>query len=863
MNAPPATEPRADLRCYHCGDLLAGVKIVHEDEAGQARNFCCEGCRTAYRIITAGGLDGYYRHREEFGGRPQEAEVDAADLYDLHEAQLPDEPNGHKRVILRVGGIHCASCVWLNEKILGGLPGVAQAEVRLATRRAHIEYDPARVRLRELAAAAARVGYHLSPLEANEAGVRAAREDRDLLTRLGVAGFFAGNMMLVSVALYAGYFDSMERMTRNLLHLVSFLFAAPVLLYSAGPFFRGAYHSLRYRVPGMDLLLSAGISLAFGYSVYAALAERGEVYFDSITFVVFAVLTGRFLENRLRSGARDEIENLRAGDEHAVYLIDANGARTALLSSRVRAGMTIEVPAGVPLPADGSLSSDDAELDESLLTGEYRPVPRRRGDPLLSGARPVGAALRMQTARDANASTLARLHDLVDESLNENAPASRLATRTAQWFVVFVLSAAALTFAYWSWQSLPELGVHATIALLIVACPCALSLAIPMARVTALSAARRRGILFKNGTALETLARTELLVLDKTGTLTVGHPRVTRVVLAESGTQAVATKTKTAATRDEYLRLARTLQTRAAVRHPVAEAFRAARTGEQEESNHDDLRADYLPGRGVRGADARAQYLLGSRNWMIAEQVAGLNEFAAGDESGNRQAPGETDTGELPVYLARSTGSPARGATQAGYELIAVFFLTDELKPGAAEVVRRLAARMRPVLLSGDLAANVRRTAESLGIEEGLAERSPEEKREFVRDRRRNSGGGTLCMVGDGINDAAALAEADCGVSFANAADISLYSADVLLLGGDLALLEFLFALSRKTRRKILQNLGLSFAYNLILIPLAFSGAIVPVLGAIFMALSSLTVVANSLLLGRGWDASGGSRAAA
>ena len=837
MNAVPEAvlSRQADVarKCYHCGDEIpARTRAIEVAvEAEQARHFCCEGCHTAYRIISAGGLESYYRHREEYGSRPEEGAADENVLYDLHEAKARPGPGGTIELTLRVEGIHCASCVWLNEKILNALPGVERAQVRLATERAYLVYDPERIRLREIAAHTRGVGYRLLPMDAREE--RVGGENRDLLTRMGVAGFFAGNMMLVSVALYAGYFDTMERVTRNLLHLVSFGFALPVVLYSARVFFRGAWNTLRHGVLGMDLLLSLGISLAFGYSMYAALLERGEVYFDSITFVVFAVLTGRFLEHRLRMRGIQQVENLRTVGARVVYVRDESGSNeTPTLSSDVKAGQCLRVPPGETLPADGELLSERAELDESLLTGEFRPITRTRGDHLLSGSIAVGTAVLIRATHDYAESTLAKLHDLVEGGLRDSSPVDLLAARAARWFVGFVLLAGVCTLFFWWMQGDPTGGIHATIALLIVACPCALSLALPVARVVALQSALRNGCLIKNGAALDELATTQTIVLDKTGTLTGGRPRVTRVETMGMGDGFNA---------KDALALARALQNCAGARHPVAEAFRVA-AGERHEpvAVPDLLRAEYVVGRGIRGVSEGAEYLLGSRAWVRA---SGMLDLESGHEE---KLPGATPerSGDLLVYLACRASSPGRG--ERPFRLQAVFHLEDEIRPEAVDVIGRLSAALQPVLLTGDVSANARRVAGQLDIAEVHSESTPADKLSFIRARRESR---RVCMVGDGINDAAALAAAHVGVSFADASEVSLYSADVLLLKNDLRQLVFLFDLARSMRRTMIRNLCLAFAYNAVLIPLACLGFIVPVLGAAFMALSSLTVVGNSLLL--------------
>ncbi len=803
--------------CYHCGLPVQGAAAVSVDD----RDFCCSGCAAAYEIITAAGGENYYRFRTDYA--PRAGEFRDEDLYRHYEERLVEDEQGHKRAAFVVEGIHCASCVWLSETVLRRVEGVLEVEVHLATNRAYLTYDARSVPLAKIAAALARTGYRLMPLP--ESGDRSHPADRDLLRRTVVAGFFAGNIMLVSVALYAGYFGTMDRLTKDFFHLVSFLFTLPVFMYSAVPFFRSAREALRHGIPGMDLLTSAGISLAFFYSCYAAWFQAGEVYFDSVCFVTFAVLAGRYLESRLKHRSAALIDNLRRSSNVPVRVVKKNSPELKeddlefTDAEDVQVGDILVIADGERLPVDGVLLGADGEVDESTLTGEFRPVMKRAGDVIYSGSQSVGASLRIRATAVYRDSALYRIQTMAEASMNDVPPLRRLAERAGRWFIVFVLGAAVASFVYW-WVIVGDrdAAILNTIALLIVACPCALNLAVPAAYIAALSRAFTGGVLLRQGQALEVLAKANRFCFDKTGTLTAGRMRLSQVSIYSE-----------AVSKTQCFHLARSLQNLAGVRHPIAEAFRREHVEAAPGPAPGDVR--YEAGRGVSARHDGYDLRLGStayvREWF--------EDLPAGGEAGR-----------VAVYLARRPFSGGEA------ELLARFDLEDEIRAEGAEVLARLKQDGAALsLLTGDLSENAGHLARHMGRafadEDVHARLSPEDKLALIRSYQQ--AGEVVVMVGDGINDAAALGQADLGISFAHGADLAMFSSDVLILDGDFRTLARLARLARRTRAKILQNLGLAFAYNVLLIPAAFFGWISPFLGAVFMSLSSITVVGNAFLL--------------
>ena len=503
MNALPAktaakdaapTTPREDITCYHCGD---DVPDSRRPDSADEKQFCCEGCRAAHEIISGAGYENYYKFRTGYSPRPNEKQ-EAADVLAAHEKNIPVDAENRKQGVFLLEGLHCASCVWLNEKILRSVPGMVEAEVHLATGRAYLTWDTTRITLSEIGATLRRTGYRLVPF--NDSGEKKTRSaSRDLLRRMVTAGFFAGNNMLISVSLYAGYLGEMERHTRNYLHLAGFLLAVPVFFYSANVFFRNAWAALRNRTLTMDLLTSLGITLAFTYSTYVALTESGEVYFDSICFIVFFVLLGRWLEQNLRLKSMEYVENLRQSAPRFARVRDADGEIRTVAAAELEPGMVIQLDPDERAPVDGVLLNAKVNLDESALTGEFRPVPRSRGEIIAAGTRVLDAPVEVRAVSTAEDGALGRIEKLASAGLR-SVPRDVMA-KASRRFIAFVLMASVGVFFFWLDAGLSK-AVLNTISLLIVACPCALSLAVPSAYIIALQHAFRRGCLVRNGEVL-------------------------------------------------------------------------------------------------------------------------------------------------------------------------------------------------------------------------------------------------------------------------------------------------------------------------------------------------------------------------
>jgi Cu2+-exporting ATPase len=693
---------------------------------------------------------------------------------------------------LMVDGMHCGGCVRRIERALAAEPGVESARVNLTTRRLVVTWRGAAAMAVRLVEAVTREGFRASPYDPRQLASGDVEAERRLLRALAVAGFAAGNVMLLSISVWAGEAYAMGAATRALMHWFSALIALPAIAYAGQPFFASALGALRHRRTNMDVPISVGILLAAGMSLFETIRGGPHAYFDSAVALLFFLLIGRFLDSRARGRARSAAARLLALGAEAVTVLAADGRRRVLPAASVAPGMTVLVAAGERIGIDGRVLAGRSEVDTSLITGESLPRAVGVGDPVFAGTINQGAPLRLEATAVGESTLLAEIVRLMELAEQRRAKYVVLADRIARLYAPAVHGLALATFLGWTliggiaWQT----ALLYAIAVLIITCPCALGLAVPAVQVIASGRLLRKGILLKSATALERLAEVDTVVLDKTGTLTVGHPELDRPVDRAA------------------LELAAALA--GASRHPLAKALcRAAPSVPVA----DDV--EEVAGQGLRCGELR----LGNRGWCGIE------------------APAEPAGPEL--WLARPEQPPVR------------FAFSDPLRADAAAVIEGLRERGLAVqLLSGDRPPAVAAIARALGIESWQAACTPADKSSRLEQLRRE--GRKVLMIGDGLNDAPALAGAHVSASPASAVDISQNAADAVFQGDRLQPVLELLGVARRARRLIRQNLGLALAYNLIAVPLAILGLATPLIAAVCMSGSSLLVVGNALRLGRG-----------
>ncbi|MCG6872288.1 MAG: cadmium-translocating P-type ATPase, partial [Gammaproteobacteria bacterium] len=679
------------------------------------------------------------------------------------------------------------------EQHLGALPGVQRATVNYARHRARVRWDPDQQRASRILTAFTEIGYRAWPDEPGRRRQVAEVEYRALLQRFLVAGLLAAQIMMLSAGLYMGDAWGIEPGLRNLLRWAAALLAVPVLGYAAQPFFAGAWRDLRLRRAGMDVPIALAMALAFGASMLSVGRGHGEVYFDSLAMFAAFLLGARTLETAVRRRAGAAIDRLAGGAPASAQRRTAAGWET-VLAARLVPGDEILVRPGEAVPADAELLSGRGSLDESLLSGESRPVSKAPGSTLLAGSLNGEQPLTARVLRSGEATLVAGIRRLADAAVDEKPRLARLADRVAAPFVLLVLAAGLGTFLLWQWLN-PATALPATIAVLVVACPCALSLATPAALAAATGHALGQGILVARSRAFEVLTRADHWVFDKTGTLTSGRPLLTRTQVL--GPLSAA----------HCLRLAAALEQFSA--HPLATAIREAANGPLPEARD----VVQITGQGIRG--------------QVDGQTLEVRRMDPDSPAG--------DGAELSAEL------------HAGDQALARFYFSDPPHPQARQVLTGLAGLHRS-LLSGDRPAAVKRFATGLGFDEVRGGLAPRDKQDFVRDAQAR--GSVVAMVGDGVNDTPVLAQADVSLAIGQGAPLAARHADVVLLRG-VAALPATRRLATRTTRVIYQNLGWALAYNLVAIPLAMAGWVPPWLAAIGMSLSSVLVVLNALRLQR------------
>lgn len=800
--------------CDHCLAEVSAAGALSEEFEDGAKTFCCPACEGIYRLLRDEGLAGFYRDRQGWSPGPPEAVEVHAGLFEGSVRPV----DGQMEVDLAVSGIRCASCVWLIERYLMKQRGVVYARVNHATHRARIRWDPEQTGLEKILRRISSIGYTPRPFTRSSYDEMISAQRKDLQIRLATAAFFSLQIMLFSIALYEGYFGGMDPASKRTIQSVLWALATPVMFYSGFPFIKNSLRGLAAGAAGMDTLVFIGSASAYSYSAFS-LIRGGEVYFDTSSMIITLILLGRLLEAGARgraAGAISALMGLQPREARSLRETAEGRAASLVPVSSLKAGELVEVLPGDAIPLDAKVVEGEGEVDESMLTGEPMPVRKTPGSEVFAGTSNLNGALVLSVARAAGQTVLSGIIRTVEEAQARRAPIERAADRAVAWFVPAILLAAAATFIYWRGRGVG--GTEAlmnAVSVLVVACPCALGLATPMAILAGTSLASREGIVIRGGDVLEAASRANTVVFDKTGTLTAGRPSLV--------------ETRSYGVEDGHLRrLAASLERNS--EHAVARALSAG-IGGGEFFRVSGFRAH--PGRGVEGLVGGKRTVMGSAGFLGERGVspdAGQSQDLKGLSSGGRTVVGLAADGRLLGWLS----------------------VADRLRPEAPRAVERLKkSGLRVMLVTGDGPGAAERAAEEAGIPAGevVSGATPVAKAEKIRGLRQ--GGRKVLMVGDGINDAPALAEADVGMAMGRATDIAIQSAEVVLMREDLGLVPSFLQISRRTLRAIRQNLIWAFSYNAVAVPLAVSGRIHPIVSAALMAASSLMVAANSLRLGR------------
>jgi Cu2+-exporting ATPase len=785
--------------CWHCGEPNPSVSPLHTMVGGVARPVCCAGCRAAAEWIDQLGLADYYRLRTSPAPRLIEAEnyASSASVWarpELARHVVRDLDQTRREAMVLIEGLRCAACVWLIERALGTLPGIISVQVNSVAARARIVWDGSRCSLPRILEVLARSGYRPSPLDAGALDDARKRESRAALKRLLVAGFGAMQAMMYATALYVGALDDRGTSTRDLFRWLGLLVATPVVFYSARPFFLGATRSLAADRISMDVPVALAISLIYTASLVETVLGGAEVYFESVSMFVFLLLLGRYLEMRARHYTGDLSDALARRSPMIADRLRADGSVERIAAVELLPGDRVHLAEGSVVPADGVLGTLQCEVDESLLSGESAPIAKKRGDALVAGSVLTEGPAELLVESVGASTILAGIVALVTRAATDRPRLARAGERTAARFGLRVIILAGLTYGGWAYFD-AQRAFAATLAVLVVSCPCAFALAIPTALTRALAVLARRGVLVVKPDAIENLTVATHVIFDKTGTLTDPHLALESVQILQG--------------EDKERPLVMAAALARGSRHPVALAISAALCNAPR-CHVDELHA--VAGEGLEGR------INGSRLRL------GHGAFAL---------PGASDADDL-VVLADET------------HVIATFRVSDRLRPGARAVIDALKADGLTVeIISGDAAGKVGDIAARLGIDSWRARQRPADKLARLIELR--AGGARVIVVGDGINDAPLLAGADVSVALASGAHLAQIVSDVVLVGEHLGALGEASAVARKTMAVLRQNHRWALTYNLVLVPLAAFGFVPPWLAALGMSSSSLVVVLNAL----------------
>ena len=792
--------------CFHCGLPVLTGKQFQANILEQERTFCCTGCLAVAQTIVQSGLESYYQHRSDTAINPSDLPkvlTDELALYDRKDVQAPfvETEGDTSQAALMIEGISCAACGWLIERHMQRVTGVVEARLNLSSHRLQLRWNSKTVALSDLLQQIRHIGYAAHPYKADEAQERIAQENKRALRQLGMAGLLWMQVMMATMATWPEFNIDLSAGMDSILRWTALLLTTPIVFYCSIDFFKGAIRDLKTRHLTMDVSVSLAILGAYGAGIWSTVTGKGELYFDAVGMFALFLLAGRYLERRARErtiAATSQLVNLLPT---SCLRINSNGHSERILLSELHVGDHVLIPPGALIPADGIIAEGHSSVDESVLTGEYLPLPREAGQAVIAGSLNVEGPLKIQVNALGDNTQLSAIVQLPERAQSENPRLAEIADRVAQFFLVIVLGSALLVGLAW-WYIDSDRAFWVVLSLLVATCPCALSLATPTALTTATGSLHKLGLLLTRGHVLEGLNHIDTVIFDKTGTLTEGKLTLDRVIpLAELDA-------------DTCLSLAAALEKRS--EHPIARAFgHTPKVAEEVIS---------IPASGLEGRIDGQRLRIGQPAF-VAEAYRQAAPIIPGDSGqwlmlGNEQGP------------------------------LAWFVLDDRLRPDAAGLVNACHAKgWQTLLLSGDTSPMVQSVAETLGITQAFGGLTPDDKLQKLRELQAQ--GHRVMMLGDGVNDVPVLAGADISITMGSATDLAKTSADAVLLSNRLSSLTQAFQVAKRCHRIIIENLAWATLYNGLVLPFAAIGWVTPLWAALGMSVSSLFVVLNALRLAR------------
>jgi P-type Cu2+ transporter len=800
---------RMPENCFHCGEPVPDELDLLVEIDNQAQAMCCFGCEAVARQLIEFGLTNYYRHRTTLPKKPESLVPETLKkLTTFNDPQIQSEFVSHnddssKEARLIIEGISCPACVWLIESRLTKLKGIKQVGVNYSTQRCRIVWQEDEIHLSDILTAITQLGYNAFPYNHKQRELIYENERKTQLLRLGIASLFGMQVMMIAIALYFGDVSGIEKQYRVFFHWISLLLTLPVLLFSGKPLFAGAFRDIKNKRPGMDVPIALGLSIAFCGSLWSTLQQSGHVYYDSIVMFIFFILGGRYFEFMSRKKSTAYLDKTSSILPLYATRINANGEKENIELNKLSVSDKILVKPGEVIPVDGMIYEGHSSVNESIITGESLPVTKYAGMNVIGGSTNNESPLYMTVKSIGEYTVLSHISRIIDKASSNKPATVQLANRIVSIFISALLVITCLVAFYWYHVDQTQ-WLAITIAVLVVSCPCALSLATPTAMSSAASTFMQNGIALINNDSIEKIAKANCFVFDKTGTLTKGELELEYIDIFNTNFNKAS-----------VLNIASALES--ASEHPLAKAIgKAARntktTGADNIKNY--------PGQGVSGSI--------NEQWFI-----GTHQFIEENCSGNIFDQ-QTSTHSLrKIFLANSKS------------VIAALYFNDELRDSSPNLIYYLKKQGKKIILmSGDHDSIVKQVANKLDIDEYQAELKPEDKLNNIIKLQQQ--GYQVCMIGDGINDAPAFAQADVAIAMAEASDITKLNADMLLLNNKIDTLKTMLKIASKTNRTIHINFIWALAYNLTALPFAMMGYVAPWMAALGMSLSSLIVVINA-----------------
>lgn len=804
------------IKCNHCHlEFDENVMIKEED-----LNFCCKGCQGIYHILKDDGLDSFY---DKLGNKtiapPIKLDNDDVTKFDSEnflDNYVSKTKDGFSQIDLIIEGIHCAACVWLNEKILYDTKGIVEANINFTTNKAQIVWDDEKLKLSEIILKIRSIGYNAYAYDSSVADAQASKAKRDYFIRMMVAVVCSMNIMMLSVAKYTGFFTGISKEVKDMIHIGEFLLSTPVLFYSGWIFFKGAYFGLKNRILNMDFLVATGATSTYIYSLFILFGAKGESYFDSVSMIITFVLVGKYLEVIGKKSAVDTLDKIKSSLPLEAVVIKNNERKTVALNS-INIGDIIEIKPGEKVPVDGKIIQGSGSFDESTLTGESLPIYKKTQDIVYSGTINLDSLIQFEVTKNFKNSTFSSIVSLLEDSLNSKPTIQTKAAEISKGFSVTILSLAILTFVVWYFFGIDlgfdyegtsqfEKSFIVAVSVIVIACPCALALATPMASLIGISELAKKGLLFKEAKFIETMAVASTVVFDKTGTLTKGELNVTKARIMD----------------DNIHKMHLLYSLLDASTHPVSVSIKKYL---ETKYNLDIKKLENVKNIEAKGMSATYKNIEGKEFELIGGNVDLLRQFGIFYKFDSSKT----------VYLFA-----------INKKVIATFELEDKIKDDAQELITYLQNKnIEVVMLTGDNEQVASKIANELNIKKYFSSQTPISKANYIKELKKENK--IVVMVGDGVNDSVALTSADVAVAMGSSADISLAVSDIVLLNSTLKSLQEAFIISNKTYKYIKQNLSLSIIYNMVTIPLAMAGFVIPLVAALSMSLSSLMVVLNSL----------------